>query len=592
LVADAQTLTANLIVPSTLKLNILKSGSIVKDSTYTLTINGNFEAGIYTVFTGFSVGDVSFATGMIDRIIPQWWGAESADDTLILNHAITAANEIDSGATPALVYLPSGLYETDHNTLPAIECNFDGADASIQGLTDDNGYVLQFDDNANGRYLKLLGIYGKNFPGSHTVAANQKGIGFQVVRAEHSNITIQKLEGLYIGLDMAGDINEGHIGEVNFAANSVLHNNYGIVLTAGDSQCESSNYYVNYLQNCLYAVYLDNKGSGGNSLCVNNLIDILVIENNSPDASYGFYLTGDVGAQTAANTIIVRENITNPTVSGGVIGGTAVGANYFKLSNFDFSEIDATIGAQIYDGSMEHNHPGDTAYKARTVIHGAAPPTAGYHQKGSITWNNNSSVGDPLGWNCTTAGSPGTWTAFGPIGTALTSSAAITNTAIVIGDGGGRGTKTTGIGVDGSDNVGGVGTLGMDGDLTMDKTSNALITIKSTNVDGYSTLRLENDAQAFETQIRSDVSDAYVIRDSTANANRFSIDTSGNSSTLGHTLYTGNTQPVTDDTYYVGKNDDDSPRAYKGVVLKDTTDGKYYRYESVNGVLTAVDLTD
>jgi len=54
----------------------------------------------------------------------------------------------------------------------------------------------------------------------------------------------------------------------------------------------------------------------------------------------------------------------------------------------------------------------------------------------------------------------------------------------------------------------------------------------------------------------------------------------------------GNIYPHTDDTYYLGKNDDDTPFAWKGVVLKDTTNGKYYRIEVVNGVVTATDLTD
>jgi len=54
----------------------------------------------------------------------------------------------------------------------------------------------------------------------------------------------------------------------------------------------------------------------------------------------------------------------------------------------------------------------------------------------------------------------------------------------------------------------------------------------------------------------------------------------------------GNIQPVDDDTYYLGRNDDDSPKAYKGVILKDTTNGKYYRIEVINGVVTATDLTD
>ena len=54
----------------------------------------------------------------------------------------------------------------------------------------------------------------------------------------------------------------------------------------------------------------------------------------------------------------------------------------------------------------------------------------------------------------------------------------------------------------------------------------------------------------------------------------------------------GNIYPHTDDTYYLGKNDDDTPFAWKGVILKDTTNGKYYRIEIINGSVTATDLTD
>ena len=57
-------------------------------------------------------------------------------------------------------------------------------------------------------------------------------------------------------------------------------------------------------------------------------------------------------------------------------------------------------------------------------------------------------------------------------------------------------------------------------------------------------------------------------------------------------VITHNIEPVTDDTYYLGKNDDDSPKAWKGLILKDTADGKYYRIEVTNGVVTATDLTD
>lgn len=54
----------------------------------------------------------------------------------------------------------------------------------------------------------------------------------------------------------------------------------------------------------------------------------------------------------------------------------------------------------------------------------------------------------------------------------------------------------------------------------------------------------------------------------------------------------GNIYPGTDDSYYLGKNDDDTPFSWKGIILKDTTNGKYYRIEIINGVVTATDLTD
>lgn len=57
-------------------------------------------------------------------------------------------------------------------------------------------------------------------------------------------------------------------------------------------------------------------------------------------------------------------------------------------------------------------------------------------------------------------------------------------------------------------------------------------------------------------------------------------------------LGTENIYPATDNTHYIGKNDDDTPLAFKGIILKDTTNGKYYRIEIINGTITPTDLTD
>ena len=44
-------------------------------------------------------------------------------------------------------------------------------------------------------------------------------------------------------------------------------------------------------------------------------------------------------------------------------------------------------------------------------------PTTGTWKKNTIVWNNNPSVGQPIGWICTESGSPGVWRKFGTIET-------------------------------------------------------------------------------------------------------------------------------------------------------------------------------
>ena len=64
------------------------------------------------------------------------------------------------------------------------------------------------------------------------------------------------------------------------------------------------------------------------------------------------------------------------------------------------------------------------------------------------------------------------------------------------------------------------------------------------------------------------------------------------SGTFGGGLISESIYPETDNTFYLGKNDDDTPFAWKGLVLKDQTDGKYYRVELNSGTVSIVDLTD
>ena len=87
--------------------------------------------------------------------------------------------------------------------------------------------------------------------------------------------------------------------------------------------------------------------------------------------------------------------------------------------------------------------------------------------------------------------------------------------------------------------------------------------------------------------IDNTATEALLVRKDADAGDVFTVNTTSNIVTATADVY-----PGTDDTYYLGKNDDDSPFAWKGVIVKDTTNGTYYRIETINGVVTATDLTD
>jgi hypothetical protein len=105
--SDTQrTTTGNLSIPENIEIVTEPGSPIIDGGGHTLTI-GNFRAGLYQVFSGFSAGDVT-----IDRvtIYPQWWGAlggvGSNDDTVAINDCFASVR--DGGS----IYFPQGIYKT------------------------------------------------------------------------------------------------------------------------------------------------------------------------------------------------------------------------------------------------------------------------------------------------------------------------------------------------------------------------------------------------------------------------------------------------------------------------------------------------
>lgn len=93
-VSNTQPLAANLTIPANIALVVLKGGLITKASTYTLAVNGAFEAGLYQAFSGFSAGDVTFGAGVAKEVYPEWWGIDGVADEIEIN---SSAASISSG---------------------------------------------------------------------------------------------------------------------------------------------------------------------------------------------------------------------------------------------------------------------------------------------------------------------------------------------------------------------------------------------------------------------------------------------------------------------------------------------------------------
>lgn len=72
-------------------------------------------------------------------------------------------------------------------------------------------------------------------------------------------------------------------------------------------------------------------------------------------------------------------------------------------------------GMEVTVGKDRYIKTDDTSTAWKSVQYDTAAPNSGSHKIGDIVYNNAPSAGGNIGWVCTTAGTPGTWKAFGEI---------------------------------------------------------------------------------------------------------------------------------------------------------------------------------
>ena len=126
---------------------------------------------------------------------------------------------------------------------------------------------------------------------------------------------------------------------------------------------------------------------------------VLVLGNeHMNDGGGGLYAYDPAKSRKEANGVGVIDS-TVDLLAG---QGTGVGNGCWILMNFH-------TGWNNYGGG-----PQVSSIK-RKEMHGFNPPTRGEYTVGDLVWNISPSGGEPIGWVCTAAGTPGDWKSFGQI---------------------------------------------------------------------------------------------------------------------------------------------------------------------------------
>lgn len=395
IVAGSLTTNANLTIPKNISLVVMQGGSINKNSTNTLDINGNFEAGMYKVFYGYNAGDVKFGKVTAPYVYPQWWGENITEGVTDMTISVRSAinSLILSGG---VVRIPNGLYLINSLTIPyqtgvfraiTIEgegkWNLDGATIYHHGAQFISGSASPMfapEDHSDGVTLRNLYLNGNNIGtygwdgvfGSFATIEN-------CIISKFTNTGVNVVQGLsqlkycYINQNGVG-VKWGSDGIVEH--NKIIGNTGdGIVVNAGGNYITDNEIEGNGNR----GVYIDGR-AGNNS---NNIINNNYIENNR---GWNVMLEGAAnGNRTVSKCRITGNHISLIAITAGnTTGGikllnsrtTNISANNFigtfngvntseqqaiLLENTDMISISNFIGENGYRSALKMINCSDIA---------------------------------------------------------------------------------------------------------------------------------------------------------------------------------------------------------------------------------------
>ncbi len=267
LIPDAQAVSSNQTVPSNVTLLFLQGGTLNISTGVTITINGHVDAGLYQIFEGS--GSVSFGSGSVKEVYPQWWGADPTGSTisdLPIKKASTAAanGNINLFFSPG-TYLLDGSQGTNGAIEISSKITIMGAginEVTIKASSSLNKHLFYV--TANGVKFSGLSLDGTlNATGTlaaiyfnetnDTVVtdcyvkgkwhwalkyrANVGTYGNNVVERVESDSIIDPVSGIGTPIEFDGGVTDGvYHFESNRIYNSYIHGSIGGIFFAGNKK--------------------------------------------------------------------------------------------------------------------------------------------------------------------------------------------------------------------------------------------------------------------------------------------------------------------------------------------------------------------
>ena len=360
LVDTDSTLSADLLIPDNVSLVHLGAADI-NLAGHNLMVKGSFSAAPTRVFTG--AGTVRFAPGSVTRVVPQWWGANTADN---VQRALTAA-----ALCGAELFLPAGNYRFDST----VEWLFTDSDFDARGLTvrgDGPGRTVIQNHTAGrpsfffgtqvaltdfGWFLRIEGLELTSPNGT-----GSSGIEIEDVWTGRINNCLVRGHALD-GIVMRADLNDFGLPKTWTIEHSLIVKNgrYGINLAAPGSATVAYNIRLDHLD-----IELNGMGGIFAAAELSQITHSIIANNGTNSASHGgIYMTGITGYRVYENVIadngfeanapfdIYADRVANLTIAR---NDHARIQNTGGFSQEQFLRLDGPQGA--FHVIVEHNHFG------------------------------------------------------------------------------------------------------------------------------------------------------------------------------------------------------------------------------------------